>query len=124
METIKKYLFSMVITLGLILAFAFFINIFNYFDILSGNFYKVILVILSSLSIATGSFLLGKKALNKGYLEGIKFGVFMVLIFFVISFLAFDNGITVSSLIYYLILVIASSVGSMFGINKKTNDNL
>lgn len=121
METIKKYLTSLGITLGLILAFSFFLNIFSYFDLLNSNVYKIILILTSALSVATGAFILGKKSDNKGYLEGIKFGLITTILFLIISFLAFDQGVTISSFIYYIILIITSSIGSMFGINKRTN---
>lgn len=121
METIKKYLSSLGITLGLILTFSFFLNIFSYFDLLNSNIYKIILILTSAISILVGSFILGKKSDNKGYLEGIKFGLITIILFFIISFLAFSQKLTISSFIYYLILVITSSIGSMFGINKRTN---
>lgn len=123
METIKKYLTSIGITLGLILSFSFFLNIFSYFDLLSNNVYKIILIFTSIISIAVGAFMLGKGANKKGYLEGIKFGLITTLLFFIISFLAFDQKITISSLIYYLILIITSSIGAMLGINKRTNQD-
>ena len=97
------------------------INIFSYFDLLNSNVYKIILIFTSALSVATGAFILGKKSDNKGYLEGIKFGLITTILFLIISFLAFDQGVTISSFIYYLILIITSSIGSMFGINKRTN---
>lgn len=121
MENIKKYLISLGITLGLIIIFSLFLNVFNYFELINGNFYKMILILTSALSVAVGSFILGEKTDNKGYLEGIKFGLITIILFFVISFLAFDQKITTLSFIYYLILVITSSVGAMFGINKKAS---
>ncbi|MGN0993429.1 MAG: TIGR04086 family membrane protein, partial [Bacilli bacterium] len=102
METIKKYLTSLGITLGLILAFSFFLNILNYFDLLNSDIYKIILIITSAISILAGSFILGKKSDNKGYLEGIKFGLITTILFLIISFLAFDQKVTISSFIYYL----------------------
>lgn len=121
MENIKKYLISLGITLVLILIFSFFLNIFNYFELINGNFYKIVLILTSALSIAVGAFILGEKSENKGYLEGIKFGFITSILFFIISFLAFDQKMTTSSFIYYLILIITSSVGAMFGINKRSN---
>lgn len=123
METIKKYFISLGITLGLTIAFAFFVNILNYFDLLSMNTYKVIIVLTTAVSAAVGSYILGKKTDRKGYLEGIKFGIILILLMWIISFLAFDQSFSISSIIYYLIFIITSSIGSMFGINKKTNDN-
>ena len=122
MDTILKFLKNIGILFALILGSAFFINIFNYFDLISQEVYKTFLIILVAISIFISSFLLGKSSKKKGYLEGIKFGVISVLLMFVISYLAFDSNISISSLIYYLILIISSSIGAMFGINKKKED--
>ena len=83
----------------------------------------MIIVLTTTISTAVGSYILGKKTQEKGYLEGIKFGIILILLMWIISFLAFDQSFSISSIIYYLIFVITSSIGSMFGINKKTNDN-
>ena len=122
MEKIKKYLISLGISLGLIIVFAFFINILNYFELINTGAYKTILILLAALSIFVGAFLLGKKASQKGYLEGLKFGLITCLLMLIISYLAFDSNISIDSLIYYIILLFTSCTGSMIGINKKTLD--
>lgn len=119
MEKIKKHSLSIGISLSLILIFSFFINLLNYYDLLSANLYKISLVLLVALSIFVSAFILGKNTKEKGYLEGIKFGILIVLIMSIISYLAFDNNITIKSIIYYLILLITSATGSAFGINNK-----
>lgn len=119
MQMIKNYFISLGITFGLIIIFSFFINLFNYFELINQNIYKFILVIFASISIFIGSFILGKKTNKKGYLEGIKYGLIACVMMFIISFLAFDNSFNLSSFIYYLILMIVSVLGGVFGINKK-----
>lgn len=123
MEKIKKHSLSIGISLSLILIFSFFINLLNYYDLLSANLYKISLVLLVALSIFLSAFILGKNTKEKGYLEGIKFGILIVLIMSIISYLAFDNNITIKSIIYYLILLITSATGSAFGINNKKEKN-
>ena len=122
MENLKKYLLSLGITFGLILSFSFLINIFNYFELFSLGVYKTVLIFFSLLSVCTGAFLLGKKTLQKGYLEGLKFGIITCFLMFMISYLAFDEGFSVNSLIYYLILIFSAVTSSMIGINKKKLD--
>lgn len=122
MEKIKKYSISVGITMGLILIFSFFINLLNYFDLLNNSVYKIILIMCSAICVFTGSYILGKKGENKGYLEGIKFGIIMIIIFYIVSVLSFDYKISLSNLIYYLVILMISSVGAIFGINKKTNN--
>ena len=94
MEKIKKYSISIGITIGLILIFAFFLNILNYFNLISTNVYKIILIFMTSIS------------------------------FWIISFLAFDENLKISNLLYYLVILVISSIGSMFGINKKNEKNI
>lgn len=120
MEIVNKYLISLGITFGLIFTLSFFINLLNYFEVLNTSLFKIIITITGIISIAVGAFILGKKSLKKGYLEGIKFGFLTCLLMFIISYLAFDSNIFLESLIYYLILIFTSCIASTIGINKKT----
>lgn len=119
MNTTIKYLKNMGILFLLILIFSFFINIFNYFNLLNQATYKTILILFVAISIFVSAFMLGKSSKKNGYLEGLKFGIISALLMFLISYLAFDSKLSLSNLIYYLILIISSSAGGMFGINKK-----
>ena len=118
LNKIKKYLISLSISICLIIILAFFINILNYFDLLNNNIYKILLVITSIFSVSIGSYILGTKTDNKGYLNGLIYGIIIALLFIIIS-LIFNNNLSVSSFIYYLIIVITSSISSSIGINKK-----
>ena len=118
MKQIKNYSISTGITLGTILILSFIINIFNYYDLIPKSIYKTILILVTALSILIGSYLLGKKTEKKGYIEGLKYSVLIIALFYIIAFLAFDKTITISSLLYYLIIVITSCIGAMIGINK------
>ncbi len=77
------------------------------------------MVLFAVVAVFTGSYILGSETDKKGYIEGLKFGIIIIFLFFVISFLAFDKGINLSSLLYYLIILGVSSSGSMVGINRK-----
>ena len=122
MEIVKKYLFSLGISIGLILILAFFLNILNYFDILSINVYKMLLMLFSIFSITTGSYYLGNKSDNKGYLNGLIYGIIIVLLFLFLSIIS-SNSLNSSSFIYYLIIIISSLVAGTIGINKKITNN-
>lgn len=119
MKTIKNYLISVGISLLLVLLFAFILNVLNYFDVLNKSFYKVFLILFSVISIFVGSYSTGYNSNKKGYLNGFVFGIFISLIFIILSLL-FKADLSVSSFIYYLIIVITSLVGGAVGINKKT----
>lgn len=123
MNKIKKYSKCIGITLGLILIFSFFLNTLNYFNLININIYKLLLIIMSSISIFTGAYILGKQTQHKGYIEGLKYGIITTLLFYIISFLAFNQNINISNLLYYLIVITISIIGSMIGINKKEDNS-
>lgn len=63
----------------------------------------------------------GKNATSKGYLSGLKQGGILLALLIVISLITTRNIFTISTLIYYIILLLVSVMGGMFGINKKEN---
>ncbi len=119
MNVIKKYIISISITLGLIIIFSFFINILSYLDILNIRTYKVLIMIFLVVSITIGSYLLGYNSINKGYLNGIIFGTIINIITIFISIVS-KQELNKEKIIYFIIIIITSLVGSTIGINKKT----
>ena len=61
----------------------------------------------------------GKIATNKGYFAGLKVGGLFLLLLIIINLFTNKNIFRISTLIYYLVLVLASVSGGMLGINKK-----
>jgi len=96
-------------------------TILNYFNILNGNLLKIISVIIMGLSLLIGGFLTGSKANKKGYLEGIKFGLIMIVIILILNLLIFKNEFKLINILYYFGLLLLSTIGAMFGINRKKN---
>lgn len=94
-----------------------FITIFNYFNILNPSIISNLKLILPLIAIFTSSFILGTKSNKLGYLEGLKLGIIIIIIFLIISLLT--KSFILKSLIYYLILSLSSILGAMIGINKK-----
>ena len=62
----------------------------------------------------------GKKASNKGYLAGLKVGGLFLLVLIIISLFTSKNIFSSSTFIYYLVLILASTLGGSLGINKKS----
>ena len=62
----------------------------------------------------------GKKAINKGYLAGLKVGGLFLLVLIIISLFTSKNIFSLSTFIYYLVLILASTLGGSLGINKKS----
>ncbi len=117
---IKKYLISYAYTLGIIVVGTFIITLLNYFNLLSSNIANTLILILVIASILVGSFLLGKKSNKKGYLEGIKYSAILIFLLVIINLL-FIKVFEIKSLVYFLIIIVSSTFGSMVGINKKRN---
>ena len=95
------------------------ITILNYFGLLNNNVLKILSILLVSFSMTLGGFFTGKKANKKGYLEGIKFGSILIIIFVMLNLLLFKNSFSLINILYYIILLFCSMLGSMIGIQKK-----
>jgi putative membrane protein, TIGR04086 family/integral membrane protein, TIGR04097 family len=117
MEKVKKYLISIGYVLAIIAGISLVLCVLNYFDIIGGNLFKWFKVFTPIAALVFSSFKLGRCSLEKGYLEGLKFGgVFGVLIL-LFSFLGF-NHISFEIIIYELLILISCVFGAMFGISK------
>lgn len=117
LKKLGKALLTTILSLiiGLIL-----ITLLNYFNILGINLTNISKILILIFSIFLGSFKLGKMSLKKGYLEGLKYGLILTIIFFLLNLLITKN-IKIRLLILYIIINITSIMGSMFGILKKKN---
>ena len=111
------YLKSMAYTLSIILIATIIITIFNYFNILNGIVLKVIELLIPLISIMIGSYMIGKQSDKKGYIEGIKYGLIWILIFVIANL--FMKSMSISGGVYFLALIIFSSLAGILGINKK-----
>ena len=95
------------------------INIFYYYDIVSNNLIKYLKMFLSITSLFIGGIYIGKHTLNKGYINGLKLSLIIVIITLLLSII-FSN-LKVSRIIYFIIITICITFGSMIGISKKNN---
>ena len=98
----------------------FFLTLFNYFSILGSKIMAVFRLLLPLLAMFVSSYKLGKMSDKKGYLEGLKLGGIIVFIFMVMVFLL--DRFDIKCIIYYLILLLTSIMGSMIGSNRKKLD--
>ncbi len=114
-----KYLKSSIYTLCILIGSTIIITILNYFNILMGNVLKITELLIPIISIFIGSYILGKSSNNKGYIEGLKYGMAWIILFLIINLIS--KNFTYLSLIYYLILIIIAIVSSIIGINRRKN---
>ena len=109
------YIFSITIISTLFFTFLNFINLIN------SNILSILELIIILISTFVGGFYLGKKAKKNGWLEGIKLSIIIILFLFILNTFIFNNKIQANVFIYYFIILISTTLGSMFGITKKTS---
>lgn len=118
MEIIKKYSFRFLYTIiGLIISILLITVLYN-FNIITSNTYQILKLISLLLNILISGLILGKKATKKGYLEGIKLGIFIIILFALLTILT-GQKLQLKILLYDSIILITAVLGGMIGINKK-----
>ncbi len=90
---------------------------------LNSTITNLLLFIFNVASFLVLGFKNGIKSKEKGYLAGLKIGLCLLLILFLINLLVAQKVFTISLLIYYLILILTAVFGGMLGISKKKEDN-
>lgn len=101
----------------LLLVSTLLLTIIDYFSLFNIKIIRGIKLLIPILSLAIISYILGKSALKKGYIEGIKLGSIVILIF-TIFILLFDQY-QVKTLLFDFILLLTSMLSSMIGINQR-----
>lgn len=114
---IKALLYFFIPLILLLLIF----TLLYYFDIVSNNVFKYLKIIIVIISCLISGFKIGKYSKQKGYLKGLILGGIISIIFLIINISL--NTINISQIIYYLIIIISTCIGSMFGINKNNQKN-
>ena len=111
----KKYLYALGYFFILFLVFTLFITILDYFILLSQPIISFLKLLLLIFDMFFAGFYVGRRSIRKGYIEGVKIGVIIIFIFFVFSLFLFKFEIR--TILYYVILLSSSVLGSMLGIS-------
>ncbi len=119
LNKLKSYFKVILIGLLFMVGFAFLLSILQNFNLFYGKVSEVFMFIYMAILFFIIGFLVGKKATHKGYLEGIKISLSLIFILIVINVLFYQTGFSLERTIYYFILILSSTMGSMIGINKK-----
>lgn len=119
---IINYLKNLGYTFLILIISTIILTILNYTNILKTNALNIISIIFLFISIFIGSYLTGKKANKKGYIEGIKFGSIIMVIILLINLIIFKNKFHLISILYYLTIIFISMIGSIVGITKKNKN--
>lgn len=116
---VVKYLKSLIYIAIPILILNIILSLFDYFNIIGSSVSNYLKLFMIAVSMLIGGIYIGSKTSKKGWLEGLKIGLGIIVLFFIVSYLAFDQGMTIKTIIYYFILLSSSVLGSMIGINKR-----
>lgn len=111
----KKYINIALVPLISILTCSIIFSIINLFEISIHPAIYLIIMILISLTIG---YLTGMKCKDKGYLKGLIVGGIFIAIMFLISIII-TRDIKIYTLLYYLIILISTTLAAMIGVNKK-----
>lgn len=118
MNYLKKLGISMSLIVILILGLTFIATLFNYIGLFNNTFINIIKIIIPIISMFIGGFTIGKRHGKNGWLEGLKVSVFFLTILTLFNYLGLNFNLTIKSIIYYMILVFSTILGSIIGVNK------
>lgn len=120
MNRLINYLKFIGIFLAIELAITFVMSLFNLLGA-SGEITSLIIFILNIILFFALSFINAKKKQKRGYLEGLFIGLIFILLMYLIKLIIVNNSFNIATIIYYIILLLSSILGGMFGINKKSD---
>ena len=116
---VLKYLKVLIYILVPVLVLNFILSLLYYFNLIGSGIINYLKLFAVTISMLIGGIYIGRRTSKNGWLEGLKVGAEVIVLFFIVSYLAFDKGINIKTIIYYFILIAASILGSMIGINKR-----
>lgn len=122
LNSIKIYLKSLFISFLVILVSTLVMTILSYFNILPTKSLSFIKIITLIISLLIGGYFVGHNCKSKGWLEGIKYSLVFIIIILLINLLILKNNFEIKNIIYYIIMIISSMIGSMYGITRKGKD--
>lgn len=116
----RKYGEAFLLVFILLFFFSMIVTLFGHFNLLSSKIIAPVLLFLTMLSFFVGGLYLGGRCEKRGWLEGLKLGIFLIFLFFLLSYLGLDQWVYLKTLLYYLLLLSCSILGAMLGISKQT----
>lgn len=116
-----KYLFEYLKYIGIYFLFVIIIALITSLIGLMGANTSNLVVILNIGVIFVLSLFAVQKSEEKGIVRGFKLGIILTILMFIISLIAFKNEDFVKQFIYYIILIVSSTLGGSLGKNIKIN---
>lgn len=113
----KKYLTFVIFPLVSILVLPILFSIINLFGI---EINKIVFTLFTIIIMIISGIILGFNIKDKGYLKGMLYGVLISLTMFILSFILLSDH-SLYNILYYIIVIATTTLGTMIGINKKDN---
>ena len=120
---IKKYLYPIITSLGILLIGTFIISTLYYFNILSFKICNILLYINSIISIFIGSYNMSQKLKYKGIINGLIFYMIFTIISLSIAVILLKNTPKINSLLYFSLLLISSIISALISKNIHIDEN-
>lgn len=117
MNYIKNISISFLYIIGVTIVLTFIMTLLNYFNIITGSVLTITKIIITFIAIFIGGFIIGKKSKTKGWLEGIKIGIIILIILSIINFLILKVNFEFRIILYDIIILFSCTFGSIIGIN-------
>lgn len=117
MNYIKNISISFLYIIGVTIVLTFIMTLLNYFNIITGSVLTITKIIITFIAIFIGGFIIGKKSKTKGWLEGIKLGIIILIILGIINFLILKVNFEFRIILYDIIILFSCTFGSIIGIN-------
>ena len=118
MNYLKKLGKIIITTLLSIIILGLILTILYYFDIINNNIYNIMKMVIVLLSLFINAFFLGKNSTKYGLVEGLKLGAIFLIIMFIIKIFT-SNSFDIRTVIYSIIILLTTSIGSVIDKNKK-----
>lgn len=119
----KKYLFLVLYSLGIILIGCLFSSILYYFNITNDKINNLLICLINIIAIFTSSFYLSENIKYKGLVTGLICFLIYVIPVILIKLSILNTNVSLGNILFYLVLLIFSEIGSIIGKNiKKEND--
>lgn len=78
---------------------------------------SIALLVLAIVSTVIAGFVAGVKAQGKGWFVGGSTGVVFAILVFLVNYLGFSSALSNVQLLYQLVLIAASTIGGILGVN-------
>lgn len=120
MKKYKNILKSLGLFVLSLIIYLFIITTLAHFNLISYKIVSIFSFIFMCVSFMISGYILGKKSKKRGYLTGLFIGLINIFIILILSLITRSLP-NIKSLLYFMILLLSSTLGGMFGINKKKN---